>query len=226
MLAELVIPGRPAADIGTDHGFVPIYLLAQNTVPYAVMTDINEGPLEIAKANLEAEGISPAVYSLRLGDGLAPLKESEVGSVVIAGMGGELIENILDEDSEKSHSFDRFILQPRTQANELRYYLSTNAFRTIDYRLVKEKGRICEIIVVQPCAAAELFPDTALISEFLLSKRDPLICEFVDGKLKAADIVIESLKEAKSRDAEGLIDIWRAIRSELKDIRERVVYET
>lgn len=226
MLAELVLPGRPAADIGTDHGFVPIYLLRENIVPYAVMTDINEGPLKIAKWNLESEGISELLYSLRLGDGLMPLEKSEVASVIIAGMGGELIESILGEDSEKSHSFDRYILQPRTRANELRYYLSTNAFRTVDYRLVKEKGRICEIIVVEPCATAQLPPDTALVSEFLLSNRDPLIPEFIDAKLKAADLVIESLKEAESGEGKDLADIWTALREELADIRESIDYET
>lgn len=220
-IAEMVIPGKAMADVGTDHGYIPISLLEQNKVPFAILCDINAGPLEIAKRNIESASIPENSYSLRLGSGLEPLMNNEVASVVIAGMGGELIEDILSLDVEKSKSFRRYILQPRTHANELRHYLSLNSFEIKDYALVKEKERICEIIAAEP-VAKKLKEDTSLISEFLINKGDPLLREFVDYKIRTADAVLENLSNSGSQESEALSSVWRSILSELKEVRKNI----
>lgn len=219
-IANLVIEGESVADIGTDHGYVPIALLSNNKVPFAVLSDVNDGPIKIAKENLEKEGINQALYSLREGNGLETLENGEVSSVIIAGMGGELIESILDSDPEKSHSFKRFILQPRTRSNELRYYLSNNSYEFVDYKLVKEKFRICEIFVVKPSEAGKVQSDCSLISKFLLKHGDPLLLEFIDHKIESTATVLKSLDNSDTEDGDSQKEIFRAILNELVDIRK------
>ena len=220
LIADLVIPGESVADIGTDHGFVPIHLLAENIVPYAILTDVNQSPIDIAASHLREVGIDKQYYDLRCGDGLNTLKEGEVSTVIIAGMGGELIEQILGVNKEKSHSFKRFILQPRTHANELRYYLTNNNYKFVDYKLVKEKFRICEIFVVQPTNEIQV-SDNDLISRFLLKKNDPLIKEFIDTKITSATTVLQSLNNS-NEDTTSQKKLFSEIIDELVSIRKEI----
>jgi len=220
-LQSMVIEGETVADVGTDHGFVPLDLLAENAVPYAILTDINQGPLDIAKKHADDLDFNLENYDLRLGSGLEPLKKGEAATVIIAGMGGEMIEAILDYDKEKSKSFKRFVLQPRTHANELRHYLSLNGYKIADYSLVKEKGRICEVFAAEPTNDT-IKEDTALISEFLINKGDALLAEFIDYKIKMAKSVIKNLTNSSTEDSAALSEIWNSILDDLNCIRKRI----
>jgi len=142
--------GGAAADIGTDHGFVPIFMVQNGLCGRAVLSDINEGPLKKAEENISASGLDPELFDLRLGGGLSVLEDGEVDSVIIAGMGGELIASILGEDIQKSRSFKTFVLQPRTRAEVLRRWLDVNGFAVTGEFLVRERGRICQIIRAMP----------------------------------------------------------------------------
>lgn len=221
-ITQLVIPGESIADIGTDHGYVPIELLSRNIVPFAILSDVNDGPLEIAKENLVKDHISEEHFFLRKADGLQGLDYGEVSTVIIAGMGGELIESILDFDSDKSHSFKRLILQPRTRSNELRYYLSNNSFEFEDYVLVKEKFRICEIFVVKPAKDKILEVDTDLVSKFLLQKKDPLIADFLDYKIKSINTILNNLNNTQTEEGQSQTEIFNAILNNLLDIRKGI----
>ena len=95
-VADLVTAGYRVADIGTDHAYIPIFLLASGKIPGAAAMDVNEGPLERARCHIEENGLTEKI-SLRLSDGLAGLRPGEAESVVIAGMGGGLIIRILTE---------------------------------------------------------------------------------------------------------------------------------
>ena len=92
--AALVTQGYTLADVGTDHGYIPIYLLQQKKIPSAIAMDINEGPLERAKEHIALYGLQ-AYIQTRLSDGVAALKPGEVEAVLIAGMGGGLVMHIL-----------------------------------------------------------------------------------------------------------------------------------
>ena len=111
-LTEFVLPGKPSADIGTDHALVPIWLLKKEICPFVILSDVRPGPLEKARLNLETAGIDPACYELRLGSGLEVLKEGEVASVIIAGMGGELICSFLGACAWEHKEEKLFLLQP------------------------------------------------------------------------------------------------------------------
>lgn len=166
---EQVRHGESAADIGTDHGYVPIMLLYNGISPRVIMSDISERSIEKARMNFHSEGyriLSPeeilsddpaqsvvgtiSQSEFRVGNGLETISPSEVDTVIIAGMGGLLIRNILSADISKSFSFKKFILQPRNNAGILRHWLLTNGF-DIGKEVLAEEGKfVCEIIVALP----------------------------------------------------------------------------
>ncbi|MDR3225449.1 MAG: class I SAM-dependent methyltransferase [Clostridiales Family XIII bacterium] len=172
-LASYVSPGETVADIGPDHGYLGIWLVKNGISPRVIMTDIAEGPLAIARANAERYvaplscGKQSGAMDFRLGDGIAPLAPGEVGTVVIAGMGGETIIGILEADMGKTRSFLKYILQPRTKTELLRAWLNGSggdqsekpagqerppdkqpSLKIVAEDTVAERGRNCEIIVV------------------------------------------------------------------------------
>ena len=184
------------ADIGTDHGFLPLYCLQEGTVPYAVLSDINEGPLQRAKETMAASGVSPQRYDLRLGGGLSVLQPGEVSTVVIAGMGGELIASILAEDPAVTGSIARLVLQPRSRSGKLRTWLWENGWRIREECLARERGRLCQILCAEKGDQRPYeFPDIP-VSEH------PLMIEFLDKELVNIRIVTENL--CRSKDPEDL----------------------
>ena len=140
------ITGKTMADIGTDHAYIPIKLAQDNKIIHAIACDIKEGPLNIARKNVNKYGFSD-IIELRLGAGLEPLSENEVETVVIAGMGGEMIINILK--NEKSATYSELILQPMNYQAELRYWLSENNFTIISEDLSLEGFKVYNVLKVK-----------------------------------------------------------------------------
>ena len=143
-IESLVPIGARVADIGTDHGHLPISLIKGKIATKVIACDINEKPLANAKDNIEktnTEGIE-----LRLGDGLAPVKHGEVDCVIIAGMGGEVIAGILENCPFIKDDSYTLLLQPMTSANALRRYLCENGFSIQSETAVAEGKRIYTVI--------------------------------------------------------------------------------
>lgn len=153
-MADLVIPGGVIADIGTDHGHLPIWLFEHEICPGVILTDISEDSLSKAKGYAGAFQFGGAV-SFRVGDGLAVLAPSEAETVVIAGMGGKLIRDIMAEDPAHTATFRRFILQPRTASGSLRKYLLEQGFLFLHDDVVKEGHFLPEIITVETPARTD-----------------------------------------------------------------------
>jgi tRNA (adenine22-N1)-methyltransferase len=149
-MAGFVNTGESVADIGADHGYLPLYLVREGVSPFAVLTDVAPGPLEKARTSVARAMAEPEKILLRQGDGLSVLKGAEVDVVVIAGMGGETICSILAADPEKAGSFRKYILQPRTKKEVLKDWLNNTGWSIISETAVEEKGRICDIIVCAP----------------------------------------------------------------------------
>ena len=136
------------ADIGTDHGYLPIWLAQNHAAAGLIISDINEGPLEKATAHLEKYGIKEKP-SIRRGSGLEVLQPGEADVIVIAGMGGILISFILDKSPEVVRSARRLILQPRNHSFDLRASLRwLKGFRISDEEIAVEGRKLCEIITV------------------------------------------------------------------------------
>ena len=155
MIADEIQQGETMADIGTDHGFLPLYLWEKGISPSVIMCDVSEPSLAKAKAAAGAYQFGHEL-DFRVGDGLQILKSGEVDDIVIAGMGGLLIRDILAFDLEKTCSFGKFILQPRNNSGILRYWLASHCFDIVKNQLVREGKFICEIITVKPPKSAEI----------------------------------------------------------------------
>lgn len=147
VLADYVQEGDTAADIGTDHGYIPIWLKMHDICSKVIFADVNQGPLDRAGANAAAYLGKDFVPDLRLGSGIRVLKKGEADSVIIAGMGGILIRDILSEDHEKTLTIKRLILQPRSNSDVIRSWLrSVSGFTITSERVIKEGRKYSEII--------------------------------------------------------------------------------
>ena len=201
-IASLVTEGKRVADIGTDHGYIPVYLLNQGKVPYAILADVNKGPLENARGEVRHNKLLDKV-DLRLGSGIEVLEKGEVDEVIIAGMGGILISELLEAKLEVAHSVDKLILQPMQAQNELRKYLLNNGFEILDEVLVKEDFRIYEIIIAKYTGKNTVVSDDIYyeVGTKLIENKDPLLNEFIDKKIYMYNSII---KKIEGKSSEGI----------------------
>lgn len=130
LCASFVRKGAKLADIGTDHAYLPIWLVTNNIVDTALACDINEGPLKSGQADIEKFSLSDRIR-LRLSDGLQNVNENEADDIVIAGMGGELIVKILSECNWAKTKGKHYILQPMTKCEVLVRWLYANGFEIL-----------------------------------------------------------------------------------------------
>ncbi len=147
-MAKEVCGSKVVADIGCDHGYLPIYLKQNNLVEKVIMADISKESLSKA-INTWKEEFPNEKGDFRVGDGLEVLKIGEASSVTIAGMGGILMTEILGWNNQITASIDKLVLQPRSNVKELRIWLYNNGFNIEKELLVKEGKFICEILTVK-----------------------------------------------------------------------------
>ena len=112
--------GNRIADIGTDHAYIPIYLVKNDLAEYVIAGDVRQGPVDIAKANVEKHKLSDKI-EVRLGSGLSVIEKGEVDTVIIAGMGGQLISEILSADTEKARECN--LVPQKEFDNDIEYHL-------------------------------------------------------------------------------------------------------
>ncbi|MDK3221262.1 SAM-dependent methyltransferase [Clostridium perfringens] len=197
-IVEHVDKCESVADIGTDHGYIPIYLVKEGICEKAIASDINKGPIEKAKVNVAFEGVSNKVKCL-LGSGLNPLKVGEVNGVILAGMGGNLTRDILLADMEKVKKYDFIILQPAQNPEVLREFLYKNDYEIIDEDLIKDEGRFYELFKVKYNENSEklVFEDELEyeVSPLLREKGHPLFKEFIEEKINRCETILSFIKE-------------------------------
>ena len=138
--ASLIREGAVLADVGTDHGYVPIYLLEQKKIKSAIAMDINKGPLERAREHIHLYGMD-AYIQTRLSDGVAALEKGEADSILVAGMGGGLVIHILEEGKDICQAAGELILQPQSELCSVRDYLAKNGYMIDAERMVFGDGK-------------------------------------------------------------------------------------
>lgn len=150
LIASLVPSGARVCDIGADHGYLSIALSNRGNVKTVIAADINEKPLKIAEKNInnaDAQGID-----LRLGDGLSVVHSDEVDTVVIAGIGGEVIAGILKNGKNVAARHDiTLILQPTTSADLLRLFLCENGYEIISETPIFENEKLYSVMLCKFC---------------------------------------------------------------------------
>lgn len=192
------------ADIGTDHGYIPLYAVKNGLCSKAIAIDINKDPLDKAKLNAILEGAGDEL-EFRLGSGLKPLENGEVEVAVIAGMGGNLIRDILEDDIEKVSSIGYLILVPAQNPEVLREYLYNNDYEVICEDLCEEEGIYYELFKVRKKDGESAKLDSIYyeVSPKLLMQRHPLMKEFLNSKVenykKILSFITDSTINAKER---------------------------
>lgn len=193
-IKSMVSKCKTAADIGTDHGFVAEMLLRDNTAKKVIASDLNKGPLNRAIEYLSSRNLDEQC-DFRLGSGLTVLDEKEADSIIIAGMGGDLIADILNTSKNISSSANELILQPMTAIDKLRKYLYQNNFVIVDENIVKEYHHFYFIIKAVPGnyeIEDEIYYE---ISKHLLEKKDKIMIEYIDKVINTNDIIIHNLEK-------------------------------
>ena len=211
-IADLVPDGCGClADIGTDHGYVPVSLLLEGRVRRAVAADIGELPLDHARRTAGQWGVTEKL-DFRLGDGLAVLAPGEAETIVIAGMGGDAIAEILTA-APWSRAGPLLLLQPMSKAEALRAFLPENGYAVLAERLVQDKGVLYPILTVRgggmpPASEAQAW------GGFLL-EGDPLRGLYIADRLlrlrKAAAGLARARDPAAGEKRERLLGVIRQL---------------
>ncbi len=211
-VADLVTEGSRVCDVGTDHGYIPIYLVGIHKIPSALAMDVNEGPLLRAKEHIAAQNMTDAV-STRRSDGLKALLPGEADSVVIAGMGGGLMIRILEEGAEKLATVRELILQPQSDIALVREYIRTHGFTIVAQDMVYEDGKY---YMMFRCVHADICKDSlsdgqenmaeklALYDRYgrqLIEAEHPVLVDFLKKEETQLLRIQGSLEKAEKTDA-------------------------
>ncbi len=199
-IAQLVKENSRVADIGTDHAYLPVYLVNTGKIDFAIASDIGEGPLERAKTVVEEYSAENKIDT-RLGSGLETVKKGEVDTAVIAGMGGMLIGEIIENSRYLAQDIE-LILQPMTADDELREYLIKNGFKITKEVLAKEGKKLYNIIVAR-FGETEKYNDAEIYIGKLL-KEDIYFPEYLKRRIKKLKNAIEGIEKAENPDTEKL----------------------
>lgn len=146
-VASMVPHGAVMADIGTDHAHLPVMLVKEGICPHAYACDVAEGPLSRAQENITRHGLVQQIYTV-LADGLAGVEESDVRVVVIAGMGGETIRDILQASALAKREDVTLILQPMTAYPQLKEYLAQAGWCVQQEQAVQEGEKFYTVLRV------------------------------------------------------------------------------
>lgn len=224
-VAALVPAGSRLADIGSDHAYLPVHLLVQGKICTAVAGEVNIGPLESAKKQVEKLGLQ-GVVDVRLGDGLEVIDEDEIDVVCIAGMGGSLIRQILSEGKQKLQKVKRIILQPNVAGHLIREWLLQESWELKYESVVKEDGKYYEVLMAEPGDALlpyrtyqteEERQMAILMGPFLLNEASEAFVEKWNLEMEKRKKILLSLEQAEDPEHEGR---RREVEEEIKKIEE------
>lgn len=220
-VAGLVTEGASVADIGTDHGYVPIWLIQSGRAAKVIAMDVNEGPLERARGHIRSKRLENVIFT-RKSDGLQALHVGEADTMIAAGMGGGLVIRILEASPEITADLKEFILQPQSEIHKVREYLNRHGYRSVEEDMVEEDGKYYPMMKVITAEQKGLYEEGVPAAEeeleygkYLLEKGHPVMGEYLKKELSVNQGVYEKLRvqeseRTKERSAEVLHMIKRA----------------
>lgn len=203
-LAEMVTPGSRLADVGTDHGYIPVFLCQTEVIPSAIAMDINKGPLERAKTHIAEYHLQSRIQT-RLSDGLHKLLPGEADTILIAGMGGGLVQKILSEGGQALEGVSELILQPQSEIPQTRCFLRKHGFVIVDENMIEEDGKFYSMMKVHKLdGKAHALGDKMqeLEDQFgpvLLKNRNPVLMIWLERELKITENIFLRLAEQSEK---------------------------
>lgn len=192
-VADLVTGGGRVADIGTDHGYVPVYLVQQGIASRAIAMDVRPGPLSHARANIEKYGLADRI-ELRLSDGLQKLGAGEADSVIAAGMGGLLMVRILEEGLMVLDTVRECILQPQSDVDSVRRFLHDHDFRIIQEEMVIDGGKYYVMMKAVHGTDCPWDRIDDLYGRLLMTQGHPVLKAWLERESKMTAQIIEQLR--------------------------------
>ncbi len=220
-VAGMVTSGSILADIGTDHAYIPIYLVSNKTIPRALAMDVNRGPLEKAQRHIQEAGLE-ALIETRLSDGLAALHCKEAESIIIAGMGGPLMVRILKEGRDRLTGCRELILQPQSDIRAVRAYIEEAGWQIVNEEMICEEQKFYPMMRAVPreqagVLAAPLTEKELRFGPFLIKERHPVLKEFLLSEGRTGRQIQEALA---GQQGEGAVRRRQEVEEELRMIGE------
>ncbi len=225
-VADMVTTGNRVADIGCDHGYVPIYLIEHHISPSVIAMDVNAGPLKKAKEHILQHGLLPYIET-RLSDGLAKLLPTEADTLLCAGMGGKLMIRILEEGKNVVPYVKEIILQPQSEIHLVRQYLRQTGFSITEENMIFEEEKYYPMMRAVPAFSVELEKESAGGSEYafydkygrlLLENKNAVLQSFLQKKYQNVEQLIAALSEETLQTEKQRLRI-RELKKELEEIR-------
>ncbi len=222
-VADMIQPCDAVGDIGCDHAFVSIYLVEQHRAKRVIASDVRRGPIAIAKRNIEAMNLSDQI-EIRMGDGLDTIVPGEVNAVVLAGMGGMLMIDILERGKEVATRCDQLVLQPQSDIEKVRRYLAEKGYHLADEQMLIDAGkyynlldvRVHEMVQKDEYDCSKLADDWCyMYGGSLLRKKDPVLRSWL---VKRRDTTAGLINSLSGKDTENAAKRLKTVKAEQKTI--------
>lgn len=193
-VASFVRESRSIADIGTDHGYIPIYLYKEGIIDKAIACDINREPIKRAESNINMYHLGNVIET-RLGNGLCPIKSGETDGIVIAGIGGMLMVDILKTFPDKLESIKELILQPQSDIECVRRFLHSGGFKIDDEQMIYEDG--IYYTVIRSVLGKEAYDSKKdyIFGKVNIDKKSHILKKYLYAVMLKNTKIIENLKK-------------------------------
>ena len=226
-IANLVDNSKVLADVGCDHAYISINLLENGKAERIIASDLREGPLNIAKDNIKLEGFEERIET-RLCAGLCGYEAGEVDTILISGMGGMLVKEILSESIDVVKQADTLILEPQSDLRVVRAYLKDIGFEIIDEDMLNEGGKYYQIMkAVKSKERMEVCDDIGAMAEnefgpILIKKKHPVLLEFLKKRKNHFERLLQNKSFLTSQSATNN-DRIAIIENELNMVKEALI---
>lgn len=215
----MVTPGGRIADIGTDHGYVPIYLVEQNKAAHAIAMDVRKGPLARAGENIVRFGCSGRIET-RLSDGLEKLEPNEADTVIIAGMGGLLTVRILEAGLNVLQTVKECVLQPQSDLDKVRQFLHQHHFRIMQEKMLIDEEKYYTVMRVVHGEESLYTEAENLYGRYLINDKNPVLKEYLKKQTAVKEKLLTALLEKNSEKSRAR---QQELQHELQVMNETII---
>ncbi len=220
LIASMVTEGHRLADVGTDHGYVPIYLVRNGAVDKALAMDINKGPLEKASEHIGFYGLEDKITT-RLSDGLKAYNKGEADTILIAGMGGALTVHILTDGLDKLGESTELVLSPQSEIFLVREFLQKNNFMITDEKMIYDEGKYYTVIKAKRGVDENQYSEIEMEYGYVaLANKDDVLKSMLERDRAKYEAIIEQIKDQSNQAADRLNDLLKKVEG-IKELLNR-----
>ena len=189
-----MVQEKTIADIGTDHGYLPIYLVKNKSADRVIACDINKGPLTKAEENISLAGLNSKIET-RLAPGLDKISPGEAECITISGMGGMLIISILENGKPTVKAAARLVLQPQKDIPRVRQYIARIGFRIDNETMLTEDDRFYTVISAVPGSEPAYTESELMFGRRLIEKKDPCLKAYIEYRMSKLSKIMTAIEK-------------------------------